>query len=107
MTEAQNTETTVKWAKCFLCQKDTAETLFHLRNYVQFSRTWQVLQQLMKFHLIFYGLNRSRKKTLNQPSEITTLNIVVVAQQTMSPICLHERNTSAGKFYRMKKITIH
>ena len=107
MTEAQNTETTVKWAKCFLCQKDTAETLFHLRNYVQFSRTWQVLQQLMKFHLIFYGLNRSRKKTLNQPSEITTLNIVVVAQQTMTPICLHERNTSAGKFYRMKKITIH
>ena len=58
---------------------------FHLRNYMKSSRTWQVLQQLMKFSLIFYWLNWSRKKTLN---------IIIFTQQTMAPICLHEHRTN-------------
>ena len=77
---------------------------FHLRNYVQSSRTWQVFQQLMKFHLIFYWSNQSKKKTLNQPWKATTLNIIIAAQQTMAPMYLHEHKTNAGKFRRMKKI---
>ena len=31
MIKGQNAETAVEWAKCFLCQKDTAETLCKLR----------------------------------------------------------------------------
>ena len=27
MIESQNDKTAIEWAKCFLCQKDTAETL--------------------------------------------------------------------------------
>ena len=49
----------------FYARKTLQELSFHVRNYVQSSRTSQVLQQLMKLHLIFYGLNRSTKKTLN------------------------------------------
>ena len=92
----------------FYARRTRQKLSFHLRNYVQSSRTGQVLQQLMKFHLIFYGLNWSRKKTiLNQPSKTTTLNIIIVAQQTIAPICLHECKTYAGKFKRMIKITTH
>ena len=40
----------------FYASRTWQELSFHQRNFVQSSRTWQVLQQLMKFHLIFDGL---------------------------------------------------
>ena len=72
MIENKNAETPVEWAKCFLCQKDTAKLSFHLTKYVQSSRNWQILQQLTKLHLIVFELNQSRKKALNQLSKTTT-----------------------------------
>ena len=107
MIEGQNAETAVKWAKCFLYQKDMAETL------LSFGKLHAIFQNLEGFAVIdevlshFYGLNGSRKKTLNQPLKSTTLNIIIVAQQTMAPICLHQCQTNAGKFRRMLKITSH
>ena len=57
MIEGQYAETAVEWAKCFHARRTWQKLSFHLRNYVQSSRTWHVLEQLMKFRLIFYGLN--------------------------------------------------
>ena len=105
MIEDQNMEITAEWAKCFLCQKDTAETLLSpgkLRAIFKKLAGFAAIDEVPS-HLLW--INQSRKKTLNQPSKTITLNIIIVAQQTKVPTCLHEREANAGKFVRMIKIT--
>ena len=105
--EGQNAQSAVAWQKTFYARRTRQKLSFYLKNFVQSSRTLQVLQQLIKFHPIFYGLNQSRKKTLNHPSNTITLNIIIVEQKTMPPICLQERKINAGNLKSMKKIKIH
>ena len=62
MIEGQYAETAVEWAKCFHARRTRQKLSFHLRNYVQSSRTWQILEQLMKFRLIFYRLNGQERR---------------------------------------------
>ena len=91
MIEGQNAEIAVEWEKCFLCKKDTSETLLSSEKLCAIFKKLAGFAKMMKFYLIVYGLNRSRKTTLNRPYKITTLNMIIVAQQTMVPICLHKR----------------
>ena len=69
---------------------------FHRRNYVQSSKTWQVLQQLVKFHLIFLRIKTIKKEDLKSTNKNYNLNIIIVAKQTMAPICFHNRKANAG-----------
>ena len=91
--EGQNTENAVEWAKCFLCQKDTAETL------LSFEKLRAIFKNLAGFaaidevpsHLLWI---KSIKK---EDLELTIKNYHHVAQETMAQICLHECKTNAGE----------
>ena len=48
----------------FYVKRTPQKSFFYLINYVQFSRNWQFLQHLIRFHLIFYQWNRSKKVDL-------------------------------------------
>ena len=80
---------------------------FPLRNYVQSSKTWQDLQQLTKFHLVFLYMKSIKKEDLESTIKNYHPKHIIVAQQTMAPICLHKRKTNAEKFRRMINIMTH
>ena len=85
--EGQNTENAVEWAKCFLCQKDTAETL------LSFEKLRAIFKNLAGFaaidevpsHLLWI---KSIKK---EDLELTIKNYHHVAQETMAQICLQNK----------------
>ena len=104
MIEDQNAKIAVEWAKCFLCQKDTAETLLSSEKLCAIFKNWVGFTAIdeVPSHLLWIKLIKKEDYL-----ESTIKNIIIVAQQTIAPICLHECKTYAGKFKRMIKITTH
>ena len=105
MIEGQNVEIAVEWAKCFLCQKDMAETLLSSEKLHAIFKNLAGLQQLFKFHLLW--IKSIKKEDLESTIKNYHPKHIIVAQQTMAPICLHKRKANAEKFRRMIKRMTH
>ena len=101
MIEGQNAEIAVEWAKCFPCQRDTAETLpssEKLRAVFQNLAGFAAIDELPSHLLWIKSIKKEDLESTIKNYHSKHHNII---------ICLHERETNAGKFRRMIKITTH
>ena len=107
MIENKNAETAVEWAKCFLCQKDTAKTF--LSSY----KISAIFTKLANFAATDeapshrFWIKSIKKKGLEPTIKNYHLKHHNSCTVTMALICLYERKKNPGKFRKGKKIRTH
>ena len=94
--EGQNAKTTVEWAKCFLCQNNTIETLLSSEKLCAIFKNLAGFAAIGEVPSHFLRIKTIKKEDLKSTNKNYNLNIIIVAKQTMAPICLHNRKANAG-----------